>query len=448
MEKKEFLESIRACRRKLNTRDFLNMLVFALGVGAVVGILFQVIALITPLYYVNLYTLLALALAGLMAFLLAYRKRSTMKQAALVMDSFGFQERIITAYEHLEQDDNIFRLQREDAMRRLAANKESIKIPILPSWKRMVGLAGLFMLLMVLALIPSPMKERAKQLHEIAKVAKEKVEEVEEVVEELEALEQEALTPEQLAALQEMIESLKSSMAEYNQANAEESLLTAGEKLEYKYEDMSNQLSQLAGALQSGAAASVLTAEAMQELADRLQEMSGTQLASNQGQNGNSQGSGQNGDGQGNGQSGNRQGDNPDGSENSDGQDGQGGNGSNGQSGNGGSGEGGDGQGGKGQGGDGSGSGSGRGTGSSSTPHDYVSVPNAIANSENLTGDATNHDTSQYFKTQNGLSWEGERISYETVIGSYEQNAYEGIAADRYPSGMEDVIKEYFASFN
>ena len=46
------------------------------------------------------------------------------------------------------------------------------------------------------------------------------------------------------------------------------------------------------------------------------------------------------------------------------------------------------------------------------------------------------------------MSWEGTHISYEAVIGSYEQNAYEGIATGRYPSGMESVIKDYFASFN
>ncbi|MDE7131124.1 MAG: hypothetical protein K2O65_04910, partial [Lachnospiraceae bacterium] len=98
--------------------------------------------------------------------------------------------------------------------------------------------------------------------------------------------------------------------------------------------------------------------------------------------------------------------------------------------------------------GEGSGSGNGRGDGSSSTPHDYVSVPNAVADSGNLTGNVGSHETSEFFRAQNGLNWEGEHTSYEAVIGSYEQNAYEGIAADRYPSGMEDIIKEYFASFN
>ena len=65
-----------------------------------------------------------------------------------------------------------------------------------------------------------------------------------------------------------------------------------------------------------------------------------------------------------------------------------------------------------------------------------------------MSGNASDHEDSDYFRTQNGLSWEGNHVSHEAVIGSYEKNAYEGIAAGRYPSGMEDVIKDYFASFN
>ncbi len=464
MEKKEFLRSIQSCRRKLNTRDFLNKLVSALGIGAAVGVLFQLVAFLVPVYYVNLYAGIALILAAITAAVVALVKRNSMQQAALVMDSFGFQERIITAYEHLEEEGTIYRLQREDAMKRLATQKERITIPLLPDWKKLVGLAGLFVLLVVLACVPSPMKDKARELHEIGEIAKEKAEEIEEVAEALEALEQdalkeEALTPEQLAALQQMMESLQNSMEELNQASTMEGLAAAGEKLEYKYENMSERLSALANSLQNGATPSVMTAENLQELASQLQEMSGSagdggqQLANNQGQNGNNNGqngnNSQNGQNGNNGQSGNGQGNQP-GNNGQNGQNGNGGDGGDGNNSGNGSGNGdgnGDGSG-NGNGNGSGGSGGGRGTGSANIPRDYVSIPNAIANNENLTGNASNHDSSQYFKTQNGLSWEGERISYESVIGSYEQNAYEGIAAERYPSGMEDVIKEYFSSFN
>ncbi len=222
-------------------------------------------------------------------------------------------------------------------------------------------------------------------------------------------------------------------------------LAAASQKLDYKYQNMADQMSSLAQSLQNGASVSAASLEAMQEMAQQLQKMGGQQLAQN-GQNGNGN-NGQNGQGE-NGQNG-QNGQNGNGNNGQNGQNGngQGGQGQNGQSGQG-NGQDGDGQGGQGNGnGDGNG-GNGRGTGSSDNAHDYVSVPNAIADSENLTGNAGNHDDSDFFRAQNGLSWEGEHISHEAVIGSYEQNAYEGISAGKYPSGMEDIIKEYFASFN
>lgn len=347
-------------------------------------------------------------------------------------------------------------------MEQLKAHRDRIRIPLWPDWRGMALSAVLLAAVIGLVLTPSVMKDRAQELHKIQQEARDKEKEIEEVLEELEELkelEQEALTPEQLAALQEMMESLQSSLNEYNQVSSAEALQAAGEKLNYKYENMSSRMSELAQSIQNGAAASPISAQSMQTMADKLQEMSGnpstggSSLASNQGQNsqgdgqdnnqngqGDGQGNGQNGqgDGQGNGQNG--QGDGQGNAQNGQG-DGQGGQGTGGQ----GSGQNGEGSG---QDGQGSGSGSGRGTGSTNTSRDYVSIPNSIADSGNLTGNAVNHNDSEYFRDQNGLSWEGTHISHEAVIGSYEQNAYEGIAAGRYPSGMEEVIKEYFSSFH
>lgn len=441
MGQREFLKMIKSCRRRLNMAGFLKMLLFALCVGAGVGILFQVLSFIIPLYYANFYTALALLLALPAAGIAAFVKRIGMEQAALSMDRFGFDERIVTAYENLNQEGVLIALQREDAMRELCIHQDRIRISVMPSFKKVLLLLGMLAIVSGLALTPSMVKERALQLHSVKEEAKEKTKEIEELVETLEELAQDGvLTPEQQAQLQEMIESLESSLSEYQQAASSEQLASASQKLDYKYQKMASQMSGLAQSLQNGATASVASLEAMQEMAQQLQNMSGQQLAQGysgqgNGQNGNGQ-DGQNGQGQngqnGNGQNGNGQ------NGNGQGQNGQG----NGQ------GDNGDGQGGQGNGnGDGNG-GNGRGTGSSNNAHDYVSVPNAIADSENLTGNASGHENSDFFRAQNGLSWEGEHISYEAVIGSYEQNAYEGISAGKYPSGMEDIIKEYFAGFN
>ena len=427
MEQKEFLKIIQSFRRRMNIADFLKKSVFALSVGAGAGILFQAAAFFVPFYYAGLCTILALLLAEMSVFVVMFVRRTTMEQAALRMDGFGFEERIVTAYEHLDKEGTFIELQREDAIRRLKEHKDKIRIPIRPSFYKIGLLLFLLMISVGLSLLPSGAKERAGELHKVREEAKEKEEEIEEMIEALDELQQEELTKEQQDMLREMAESLESSLAEYQQADSQQMVSAASQKLSYKYENMSSQLSDMIRDIQDGAGVSVVSADALQEMADRLKNLSDMRQAKNDGA-----GNGQNGqgDGAGNGQNG------LSGDRNGSG---------NGQSGSGeGNGNGNE-QGGQGSGG---GSGTGRGDGGGSMPHDYVSVPNAVADSGNLTGNADSHELSEYFRAQTGLNWEGAHTSYEAAIGSYEQNAYEGIAAGRYPSGMENIIKEYFSSFN
>jgi len=420
MEKKEFLKIIRTCRRRMNIAKFLEKSVIALSISAGVGILFQAAALLVPLYYVNIYSGLALILGEISVFLVMVIRRTTMEQAAFKMDRFGFEERI----------------QREDAMKTLQAHRDRIRISIWPSWKKAILCFSLLILLVSLSLIPSVAKDRAKELYSLRGEVKEKEEEIEEMLEALEQLQQEELTEKQQEALNDMTQSLEASLSEYQQAVSQEMLEAASQKLNYKYQDMSGQLSEIMQEIQDGANLSLATADALKAMEDRMKHSQGNGVNKEQGSSGEENGK----DGSG------RQGQDGDGnSDNGNGQEGQNGDGNSGN-GNGQGSQGGNGQ--HGNGNAGNAPGNGAGNGSVNAPHDYVSVPNEIADSENLTGNAVNHDTSEYFRAQNGLSWEGTHTSYDAVIGSYEQNAYEGIAAGRYPSGMEEIIKEYFASFN
>ncbi len=420
----------------MNIAGFLEKSVTALSIGAGVGILFQAAAFLVPLYYVNIYGGLALLLGEVSAVVVMMVRRTTMKQAALKMDRFGFEERIVTAYENLEKEGTLVELQREDAMKVLKAHKDRIRISIWPSWKKVILCFSLFMLLTGLSLVPSPAKDKAGELHSLREEVKEKEEEIEEMLEALEQLKQEELTRKQQEVLNEMEKSLEASLSEYQQAVSQEMLEAASQKLDYKYEDMSGQLSEIMQEIQDGANLSLATADALKAMEEQMKHS--RESSAKQGQGSNSEGNNEDGNGQngnGNPGDGSGQGDQDGNSGTGNGQGNQNGNG--GQEGDGNSGN-----------GNGQNGGSGAGTGSSNAPHDYVSVPNAIADSENLTGNASNHESSEYFRAQNGLSWEGTHTSYDAVIGSYEQNAYEGIAAGRYPSGMEEIIKEYFASFN
>ena len=79
------------------------------------GILFQIVALCTPFHEANICSLSALLIAGLTALLISVLHRKNLYQAALYMDSFGFQERIVTAYEHLDEEGEMVELQRKIA---------------------------------------------------------------------------------------------------------------------------------------------------------------------------------------------------------------------------------------------------------------------------------------------------------------------------------------------
>ena len=469
-ENREFLDTVQYFRRRIHVADFLSKTVSALFVGAGVGIVFQAVALLQPFYHANLFTALAVLLALAAAFGVAVLMRCSMKDAALVMDGFGFKERIVTAYENLDQEGGLAVLQRRDAIKQLRENKGRIRIRLLPAGGRLAVLAAMLLAVPALLLLPSAAEDRARELHFLKQEAEEKAKELEETLEGLEALEEQGareLTAEELAALQEMMDSLKASLSEYRQAASAEAVAAAGEKLDFKYGAMAEQMSRLAAGLQGNPAVSVPVAEAAGKMADRLQSMSGRSEpgaggmmadrgdgagsgdmdgsgdgAGNGNKDGNGGGSGSgdkdgsgSGTGDGNG-SGNGNGDsNGSGSGDADGNGSGAGNGD-------GSGNGG----GTGSSG-GTGAGTGRGEGSSSLRHDYVSVPNAVADSGNLTGDAAGHENSDYFRAQNGLGWEGEHISHEAVIGSYEKKAYEGISSGRYPDGMEEVIKDYFSGF-
>ncbi len=395
MEQRAFVKQIQSVQRRMNAASVLHKSVAALCIGAGAGILFQAAALVIPFYYASLYSGLALAVSLLTACAVAFVKRISRKQAALAMDSFGFEERIVTAYECLGQEGMLVRLQREDAMNQLAKHQDRIQISLLPSWKKPVLFVILMAVMSGLALLPSAVKERARELHEVREEAREKTKEIEELSSSLEELVQEELSQEQKNALQEMLGTLEASRTEFEQADSAKLLATASDKLEYKYGTMGRELQEFAGRLRRGAAASAMTAESMQAVAERMQAG-----ASQNGQGSNGSQTGQNASPNGQGSSASQNSQSSNASQNSQGSNGspnaQGSNASqtgqnaspNGQNANGNQNQAGQ----NGQNSNQSQHGDhpqdGRGDGHNSTPHDYVSIPNDIADSGNLTGNA------------------------------------------------------------
>ena len=461
MDDREYLiQQIKACKRKMNMAKVIDSGILFAAAGGILGMACELVSLVRQFYYVHLAAGLCFG-AGLLAGIgYALYRRADMKAAAGRLDSFGLKERMVTAYEQKDSEGEFALLQRQDALGHYNEMRGQIRIPLRPDPRHVLALALSAAVVIGLAFIPSTVRDQAQLRHQVQEQAKEEQEELEELVDALEGVDMDSLTEEQRARLQEMAEAMKLSQEELARADSWESLASAMERLDYKYGQAAQGLESLAGQLSDPGAAGIAGAEALAKAMANQNEpqvASGTPGAGSGGENGN--GENGNGDGSGQGDGGQGDGSGQDGSgsngQNNGNSNGQGNGNGNGQGNGNGNGQGsgnGSGQGngnGNGQGNGGSGNGgSGRGTGSSDAAHDYVSIPNAIANDPSLTGNKNGDQDSDYFRQQNGLAWEGDHVDYNSVIGEYTDSAYEGIANGRYPSGMESVIRDYFENLN
>ena len=453
-ERNYLLQAIRRSRRKLNMAKTLDTCTCFLACAGVAAIVLEAASIWIPFYYVHLCAGIALLVAFLAGLVYSIVKRVGMHEAARRIDTFGLQERVQTAYEQMEDESTFACMQRRDAAEKLRVKceRKEIRIGWIPDKRHLIAAALSLALVCGLAFIPSQARETASQRHAIHQEAKEKQKELSELADALEQMDTSTLTDEQKAKLSELQEALNRSMQELVRADSREALDAAKNKLGFKLEQTSQSLANLASQMskEQQAAIAQALAKAAADAAGKSSGSNGTQSASNGGSNGTpGTGDGSSGDGNngsnGNGSNGNNA--------NGDGNGSDGDNNGNGSGNGSGDGSNGDGSNGNGSGngngnGNGSGNGSGRGTGQGGGTHDYVSVPNAVGNDENLTGNKTGDENGDSYRAQNGLVWEGDHVSLDSVIGDYTKDAYEGISSGRYPSGMEDVIKDYFKNLS
>ena len=453
-ERNYLLQEIRRSRRKLNIAKTLDTCTCFLACAGVAAIVLEAVSIWIPFYYVHLCAGIALLVAFLAGLVYSIVKRVGMHEAARRIDTFGLQERVQTAYEQMEDESTFACMQRQDAAKKLRVKSErkEIRIGWIPDKRHLIAAALSLGLACGLAFLPSQARETASQRHAIHQEAKEKQKELSELTDALEQMDTSMLTEEQKAKLSELQDALNRSMQELARADSREALDAAKNKLGFKLEQTSQSLANLASQMskEQQAAIAQALAKAAADAAGKSSGSNGTQSASNGGSNGTpGAGNGSSGDGNngsnGNGSNGNNA--------NGDGNGSDGDNNGNGSGNGSGDGSNGDGSNGNGSGhgngnGNGSGNGSGRGTGQGGGTHDYVSVPNAVGNDENLTGNKTGEENGDSYRAQNGLVWEGDHVSLDSVIGDYTKDAYEGISSGRYPSGMEDVIKDYFKNLS
>ena len=140
MEETTYLkQKIKDCRHKLNLAKILENCVYYISFGALAAVLVEGISLFVPFYYANYFAAGCIGIGCLVGIVHALMTWADEKAAARKLDSFGLQERTLTAYENLDKEDAFTKLQRNDAVQMLKENENNICIPIRPNTRHLLA---------------------------------------------------------------------------------------------------------------------------------------------------------------------------------------------------------------------------------------------------------------------------------------------------------------------
>ena len=427
-------------------------------------------------------------------------------KVALMVDSKGLDERLITSLELIGCEDNISIAQKKDTVERIESFdiKKSMKINV--DKKQLLLSLGLIIMCILVMFVPSTARKEAQKVREFDKYQKSVIEQVqkekkeieksedlsddekeevkkllEDAVKELKESEKKSEINKTLERLEKKLEDKKEKLSSEKSKEAlekskkkllddfnkekeadakkdinklvnelmkkKESKPLAEAMLRGDQEDINKELAEIQNKL--GSMSSSQLSELSEALKNAALEMSDEELAealknaSKSVNNSNGENTGSSSQqSSGSGQN-------------------QSQNKGNGQGQGSGSGQGsssGEGQGGSGgTGGSGSGSGTGWNTGSTvgkendleNSPGEQIYIPGRNeGNDENLTGNKNDNGNSQQIESQSGLNIGGEKVDYDKVIGDYSNSALEGANNSNLPQSLKDLIKNYFEGLN
>ena len=305
MEETTYLkQKIKDCRRKLNLAKILENCVYYISFGALAAVLVEGISLFVPFYYANYFAAGCIGIGCLTGLVRTFLTWADMKAAAKKLDSFGLQERTMTAYENLDKEDAFTKMQRNDAVQMLKENESNIRISIKPNTRHLLAFVFSLACVGTLALVPSVAKEQAKEQHALKQEVKEKKKELSSVMDALEDIDTKSLSAEEKKKLQELMKSLEMSKKELDQVDSAQELASANERLQFKYQETAQsltgidpskfgvkeaqQVAQAASSSQSGSSSNGNdTAGANGQLADGSNNNGDSQSSSGDGNNGN-----------------------------------------------------------------------------------------------------------------------------------------------------------------
>lgn len=207
---KELIRIIRRVRDRLHAASIINYMTIGVASALCLGITIVIAARFIPIYNVYMNILKLVGASVLTAFLYSSFRTPKDAYAALKADSFGLEERTVTALELLGDQSPFAMLEKNDALGHLKNMDYKKRISLKPNKRYLLICLILAITLALSGFIPNPMEERAKELHNIKAKISEQQKKVEKLAERVKN--NPKLSLEQKKELAKILEELKKEL--------------------------------------------------------------------------------------------------------------------------------------------------------------------------------------------------------------------------------------------
>ena len=168
-------------RRKLRRQKVFGALCSSLFAGLLVAVVISGLSLCIPLYYAGMIELVSIGISVCVGVICGIYRTPSLQQAALAADALGYQEKISTALYLQGKDDMFSRLQRKDALDAVRQIEIRKAFPLKVSKRKIGDLVLIAVVFAVSCMVDSPVRETAKQQHELRREVKEEIAKVNKV---------------------------------------------------------------------------------------------------------------------------------------------------------------------------------------------------------------------------------------------------------------------------
>ena len=201
---REIFSFVKKVRRRLAFNIVINRIIVGGIIAFLVGMGILLLSFIVPIYNNIKISLIIISVIILIYAIISVFWFPSIKKSALIADSKGLKERLITSIELKNDNSHMSKMQKKDTVKHLRSYNIREKISFSIQYKKILALMIVILLFVGTGFIPNSMNDVARERKELKELQEEKIEELEDVLEKVEI--SETLTEEEKEEIKEMLE--------------------------------------------------------------------------------------------------------------------------------------------------------------------------------------------------------------------------------------------------